>query len=258
MFITADNLAKTLKDPNLILVDTRSYKEYSVEHIPGAVNLDLFNCHWFDTSKEGMKAFDMEMQKLLSYVGITTEKKVVFYDEVSGMSAARGVWLLLYFSHPQVFMLDGGMKKWKSENLPLETKTNGFKPARLSSKINKDIVVGYEYIKKNLDKIKLVDTRKKEEFNGTEIRAARGGHIPNAINIDWNHNIAEDGTMKNNQFLSELYQQISKDDEIVTYCQGGYRAANSFLALKKLGFRNVKVYLGSWGEWGNKLDLPVV
>ena len=258
MFITVNDLAKTLKDPNLILIDTRSYKEYSVEHIPGAVNLDLFYYHWSDTSKEGMKAFDMEMQKLFSYVGITTKKKVVFYDEVSGMSAASGVWLLLYFSHPQVFMLDGGMKKWKGENLPLETKSNGFKPTKFSPKINKDIVVGYEYIKKNLDKIRLVDTRTKEEFNGTVIRAARSGHIPNAINIDWNHNITEDGMMKNNQLLSELYQQISKDEEVVTYCQGGYRAANSFLALKKLGFKNVKVYVGSWGEWGNRLDLPVV
>ncbi|MBI3254979.1 MAG: sulfurtransferase, partial [Nitrosarchaeum sp.] len=84
------------------------------------------------------------------------------------------------------------------------------------------------------------------------------GHIPNSINVDWNLNITEDGTMKDNKSLSELYQQISKDDEIVTYCQGGYRAANSFLALKKLGFKNVKVYVGSWGEWGNRLDLPVV
>ena len=258
MFITANDLAKTLGDPNLILVDTRSYKDYSTEHILGAVNLDLFSYHWFDTSKEGMKAFDMEMQKLLSYVGITTEKKVVFYDEVSGMSASRGVWLLLYFSHPQVFMLDGGMKKWKSEGFPLETKTNGFKPAKFSGKTNKDIVAEYEYIKKNLDKIKLVDARTKEEFNGTVIRAARSGHIPNAINIDWNLNIAENGTMKDNKSLSELYQQISQDKEIVTYCQGGYRAANSFLALKKLGFKNIKVYVGSWGEWGNRLDLPVV
>ncbi|MEX0911247.1 MAG: rhodanese-like domain-containing protein, partial [Nitrosopumilaceae archaeon] len=56
--------------------------------------------------------------------------------------------------------------------------------------------------------------------------------------------------------LSELYK-LSQDDEIITYCQGGYRAANSFLALKKLGFKNVKVYVGSWGEWGNRLDLPV-
>ena len=62
--------------------------------------------------------------------------------------------------------------------------------------------------------------------------------------------------MKRNESLSSLYK-LSKDDEIITYCQGGYRAANSFLALKKLGFKNVKVYVDSWGEWGNRLDLPV-
>ena len=256
MFIDANDLKKILGDSNLVLVDTRSYKEYLTEHILGAVNLDLFYYHWFDTSKEGMKAFDTEMQKLLSYVGITREKKVVFYDEVSGMSAARGVWLLIYFSHPQAFMLDGGMKKWKSLGFPLETKTNGFKPAKFSGKVNKDVFAGFEYIKKNLDRIKLIDARAKEEFDGTVIRAARSGHIPNAINIDWNLNIADDGTMKHNKSLSELYN-LSQDDEIITYCQGGYRAANSFLALKKLGFKNVKVYVGSWGEWGNRLDLPV-
>ena len=256
MFIDANDLKKILVDPNLVLVDTRSYKEYLTEHIPRAVNLDLFYYHWSDTSKEGMKAFDMEMQKLLSYVGITKEKKVVFYDDISGMSAARGVWLLIYFSHPQVFMLDGGMKKWKSLGLPLETKTNGFKPAKFTGKVNKDVFAGFEYIKKNLDKIKLIDARAKEEFDGTVVRAARSGHIPNAINIDWNLNIADNGTMKHNKSLSELYE-LSQDDEIITYCQGGYRAANSFLALKKLGFKNVKVYVGSWGEWGNRLDLPV-
>jgi thiosulfate/3-mercaptopyruvate sulfurtransferase len=257
MFVTVENLAKSLDDPNLIIIDTRSYEEYSTEHVPGAVNLDLFYYHWSDTSKEGMKAFEIQMQKLFSYVGVTREKKVVFYDEVSGMSAARGVWLLIYFSHPQVFMLDGGIKKWKSSGLPIETKTNGFKPAKFSGKVNNGVVASYEYINKNLRKIKLIDARTKEEFDGTVIRAARGGHIPNAINVDWNLNVADDGTMKNNKSLSDLYL-LSQDDEIVTYCQGGYRAANSFLALKKLGFKNVKVYVGSWGEWGNRLELPVV
>jgi thiosulfate/3-mercaptopyruvate sulfurtransferase len=195
------------------------------------------------------------MENLLSFLGVTNDKTVVFYDEVSGMSAARGVWTLMYFSHPYTFMLDGGFKKWKSLGLPTETKTNGFKPAKFSGKINKDLIAGYEYVNKKIGKIKLLDARTKDEYDGITIRAARKGHIPTAINIDWILNVNDDGTMKSTDDLSKMYN-FSKDDEIITYCQGGYRAANSFLALKILGFKNVKIYLGSWGEWGNKLDLP--
>lgn len=256
MLITPTELMERLGKPNLIMIDSRSYKEYSEGHIPGAINLDLFYYHWSDTSKEGIRAFEKQMKNLLSFVGITKDKTVVFYDEVSGMSAARGVWLLMYFSHSQVLMLDGGFKKWKGMGLPTETKTNGFKPTKFDGITNKEIIVGYEYIKKKIGKVKLVDARTKEEYDGTVIRAARRGHIPTAVSIDWNLNINDDGTMKSIEDLTKLYK-FSKNDEIVTYCQGGYRAANSFLALKRLGFQNVRVYLGSWGEWGNKLELPV-
>ena len=256
MLITTTELAKELDNPNLILIDARSYKEYSQGHIPGAVNLDLFGYHWFDTSRQGLEIFNEQSRKLLSFVGITPQKKVVFYDDTSGMLAARGVWLLLYFSHQNVWMLDGGIKKWQSDGLQLETKTNGFKPAKFDGKINSQIIAGYEHINKNLDKLILIDARSKEEYDGTVIRGARRGHIPNAINIDFNMNISEDGTLKGQKSLEELYK-IPKDAEIVTYCQGAYRAANSFLTLKKLGFANVKVYLGSWGEWSNRTELDV-
>lgn len=256
MLINPKELIKIIEKSNLIIVDCRSYKEYSEGHIQGAVNIDLFYYHWSDTTKDGIKAFEKQMRNLFSFLGVAKEKTVVFYDEVAGMSAARGVWLLMYFSHPHAFMLDGGFKKWKSLGLPIETKTNGFKPAKFSGTINRNILADFEYIKKNLNKIKLVDARTEEEYKGIVIRAARRGHIPTAENIDWTLNINDDGTMKSEKELSKLFN-FSKNDEIVTYCQGGYRAANSFVALKRLGFRNVKVYLGSWGEWGNKLNLPV-
>jgi len=256
MLIQTSELEKTLDDSNLIIIDARSFKEYLEGHIPGAVNLDLFAFHWFDTTKEGIESFNKQMLQLFSFVGITNEKKIIFYDEVSGMLAARGVWLLMYFSHPQAFMLDGGMKKWKKEKLSLETKANGFKPAKFSGKINSELVASFEYIKKNLNQIQIIDARSHDEYDGTILRAARKGHIPTAINVDWNLNVADDGTLKKDNDLLALYK-IPKDSEVVTYCQGAYRAANAFLALKKIGFKKVRVYLGSWAEWANRLELPV-
>ena len=256
MLISTTKLDSILNDPDIIIADTRSFKEYSEGHIPGAVHLDLFAFHWIDTTIKGIENFNNQTQNLLSFLGVTPEKKVIFYDSVSGMLAARGVWMLMYFSHQNVSMLDGGITKWKKENLSLETKPNGFKPSNFSGKVNPDIISGFEYIRDNLENVKIFDARSIGEYDGSIIRAAQSGHIPNAINIDWNQNISEDGTFKNDEELSKMYE-IPKDSEIVTYCQGAYRAANTFLVLKKLGFKNVRVYLGSWGEWGNKTELPV-
>ena len=225
-------------------------------HIPGAVHLDLFAFHWIDTTKDGIKNFNRQAQMLLSFLGVTPEKKVIFYDNISGMLAARGIWMSLYLSHENVFMLDGGIKKWKSENLPIEVKPNGFKPSSFSGKINSEIISGFEHIRDNLGTATILDARSEGEYNGTVVRAAQSGHVPKSINIDWNKNINDDGTLKNDQELSHLYP-YSKDSEIITYCQGAYRAANTFLVLKNLGFKNIRVYLGSWGEWGNRLELPV-
>jgi len=256
MLISTTELNSILNDPNIIIVDTRSFKEYSEGHITGAVNLDLFAFHWIDTSKQGIDNFNNQSKNILSFLGVAPEKKVIFYDTVSGMLAARGVWMLMYFSHHNVSMLDGGITKWKKENLQLESNPNGFKPSNFSGKINPDIISGFEYIRDNLENTTILDVRSTAEYDGSIIRAAQSGHIPNSINIDWNENINEDGTFKNDDDLDILYD-FPKDTEIITYCQGAYRAANTFLALKKLGFKNVRVYLGSWGEWGNKLELPV-
>src|SRR5579885_3570051 len=136
MLISHDDLLKKIGTTDLLLVDCRSYKDYLEGHIPGAINFDFFYYHWSDTSKDGIEAFEKQTQNLLSFLGVTNDKTVVFYDDVSGMSAARGVWTLMYFSHKNVFMLDGGFKKWKSLGLAIETTTNGFKPTKFLGKIN--------------------------------------------------------------------------------------------------------------------------
>lgn len=256
MIISTSKLNSILHDSDIIIADTRSFKEYSEGHIPGAVHIDLFAFHWIDTTKSGIENFNNQAQNLLSILGVTPEKKIIFYDSVSGMLAARGVWMLMYFSHQNVSMLDGGITKWQKESLSIETKLNGFKPSKFSGEINSEILSGFEYIQENLDNVKILDARSPGEYDGSTIRAAQSGHIPNAINIDWNQNLQDDGTFKSNEELSQMYD-YPKDSEIVTYCQGAYRAANTFLVLKKLGFTNVRVYLGSWGEWGNNLELPV-
>ena len=82
------------------------------------------------------------------------------------------------------------------------------------------------------------------------------GHIPGAINIDWKENILID-KFKSLDDIKKLYSSFAKNQPLITYCQGGYRAANTFVILKELGFKNVKMYLGSWNEWGNNSRLPI-
>jgi thiosulfate/3-mercaptopyruvate sulfurtransferase len=256
---------------NLLIVDARPFSSYSESHIPSAVNIDLMQFHWIDTSRSGIVQFNRQSKLLLSSIGVTKDKFVVFYDDISGMSAARGVWLLLYFSHKQVAMLDGGLKKWKTEGYKTETKSNPFVHSNFNGEPNPKVLADFVLINSVIKSKRsfIIDARSKDEYDGSTIRAAHAGHIPTAINIDWNDNIdygggddkggcsSSGGVFKSRDKLEQMYNKIPKNAEVITYCQGGYRAANSFVVLKMLGYKNVRMYLGSWGEWGNRLHLPV-
>ena len=251
MIISTEQLQQNLHDTNILIIDSRSFKEYSQGHIPGAVNLDLFAFHWLDTSEKGITSFNEQMRKILSFAGIDENKKIIFYDNVSGMLAARGVWLCLYFSHHNVYMLDGGLKKWIANNLELETKSNPFSPSDLKSPIDSSIMVGFDDLRDNLGKATIIDARSPDEFNGIVSRAAREGHIPSAINLDWVENLDENGTLKSDKELQNLYQ-FDKDSKMITYCQGAYRAANSFLALKKNRIQKCQSLFGFLGRVGKQ------
>lgn len=258
LLFSTGRLNQLLPHPQLLVVDTRPFLEYSAGHIPGAVNLDLFQFHWIDTSNVGIKQFERQARIILSNIGVTDKKYVVFYDNISGMSAARGVWLLFYFSHKKVSLLDGGYKKWIDDGYPYQIKTNPFIHSKFSGKIDHTVLASFQEVQTSLKKIgtSIVDARTPQEYDGSHVRGSKSGHIPSATNIDWQQNI-QNGCFKSKSKLSKVYSKVLSNSKVITYCQGGYRAAHTFVALKILGHTNVKMYLGSWGEWGSRPGLPV-
>ena len=243
-----------------VLIDARPRRNYEKQHIPGAVNVDLYIYHWSDTTPDGLKAFEDQLTKIFVWAGVRDDRRVVFYDNVSGMYAARGVWLLRYLGHSRASMLDGGFRAWIRRGLPTESGSVRLRAGRFAPFIRDDLMATKDYMKKKLHDraVQFLDTREPREWRGELVRGARGGRVPGALNKDWRRNLSRDGRFKDVEKLGQMYKELGLDTgkEVITYCQGGFRAANSFVALSMLGY-NVRTYLASWNEWSNDLDAPV-
>jgi thiosulfate/3-mercaptopyruvate sulfurtransferase len=251
--VSVEEALKLQKDGDVVFVDTRNYWKYVEGHIPGAVNLELYAFHWFDTSSEGLETFAREMAQLFGAHGIDNRKQVIFYQNDSGYDSARGVWLLEFLGNRNGRMLDGGLDLWRTNKGKVSKKDPEVTRASFVPEVDRGVVAGVDELSGRVGEsgLTIIDARSRGEYNGTYRRALKAGHIPGASNIEWTRAMRKDGTLKDAKQLMALYGGLSPQGEVVTYCQSGYRAAHSWLVLRLLGFENARNYLGSWYEWGN-------
>lgn len=272
LFWSTEQTAEKLRDPNVRIVDCRfsfegdARNDYLAGHLPGAVH-----CNWSTdlsapTPASGHPRWMLlgpdEFAKAMSRLGIGNDTMVVGYDAEGGHHAAR-LWLgLRRYGHDRMAVMEGGIQKWTAEGHPLEKGDVTAKPARFVPHPREGVIATKEEVHaavKTGDPW-LLDVRRDSEFTGEEKRAARGGHIPGAVNILWKDALHDDWTLKDPDELEELYANagFGAETSAVTYCQAGVRAAFTHLVLTALGHDDVRTYDGSWEEWGNDPSLPII
>jgi thiosulfate/3-mercaptopyruvate sulfurtransferase len=267
--VSGGELAAHLRDEDLLICDCRfagdaepSRGRYASGHLPGAIHVYwLDDLSAADTSVTTFLPDAEEAADRLGRLGITHGKTVVAYSDGGNLYASRLWHVLAHFGHQRVALLDGGIEKWQVEGRPLERGVVAPTPARFEpSEPPNPLGIGAPEILARLDDpgVRLVDVRAAAEFSGEQRRAARGGHLPGAVLWPWEENLAPDGTLRPPAEIEARARAagLLPEQELVTYCQGGVRAAHAALALHIAGYPSVRIYDGSWAEWGNDPALP--
>jgi thiosulfate/3-mercaptopyruvate sulfurtransferase len=244
-----------------LVLDLRPPEDYAAGHIPGAIHIDLWGVSLIDTDPAPLDAFMWMIHHLLAQRGVSASTPVIVYDDQSGVRAARAFWFLEYFGHPAVRMLDGGFSGWTAAGLEVTRDAGPPPKSEWKEEKRPEALATWRQVHTALGQpgTVILDTRSDGEYHGTTVRAKRGGAIPGAVHLEWTKNLTPDGDFKPAEELRAMYEGagVTPDKEVITYCQGGYRAAHSYIALRLLGYPRVRTYVGSWKEWGDREGLPV-
>lgn len=258
--IEAEQLSGALS--NYKFIDLRKPEEFQTGHIPNALN--VWRNQITDTSYAygGMMPTRTHVESLLSKLGILPADTVVIYDDKAECDAARLWWILRFYGHEQIKLLNGGLTAWQAAGNHLTTDSSEveFTEYHFSASPDSTILSLINDVELALldSNLIVLDTRGGLEYFGEELKkgAARSGHISGALNLDWAMAVDYNGTKKFSpaQELKEMYASIGivGDKQVITYCHSGVRSAHTLFVLSELlGYRNIKNYDGSWVEWSH-------
>ena len=257
-------LAENLDNKNLRIIDCRfslndvnlGRKQYEKEHIPGAFYLDLNQDLSSPVAKHGGRhpLPDTEIfSKKLEEIGINFgETMVIAYDDTLSAFASRLWWLLRYFGHEKVAILNGGYSQWKAQSYPVTSTISQSKKGTFKTQIKEYLVLNREDVikQKDLEKVVLVDSRDSERYRGEkEPIDPIAGHIPGAINLPWKNVLDENGYFKSPENQKQRWLNYEDKEDIVVYCGSGVTACVNLLSLHLAEINKGKLYGGSWSDW---------
>lgn len=262
--VTSAWLGAKLGSPDLkVLESDEDSLLYDIGHIPTAHRVN-----WSaDLNDSVCRDFvDGEaFAQLMNSRGISREDTVVIYGDQSNLWAVYTLWVFELFGHPDVRLLDGGRDAWMQE----EKETSYEVPNRTTDSypvINRDDVthrVFADELQVHLDSLQILDLRSPEEFSGRTNEeehpsVSRAGHVPGAHNLATANNLYPNSRFRSHAELAAAHQQLDSSAPTVVYCSSGASAAHEWFTLTYLlGWENVRVYDGSWTEWGNKVRAPI-